>query len=131
MKPKQATAFHYAKTSDFTNSADAMAISDLRKSAKDTWIKEIAPFTQVPESQWISETAAMLPVVTVLSRLALDFAKALKERKKQEGLMDFNDMEHYALDILVDREDRTSRRRRQPSSLRKRPFPSAGNTRKS
>lgn len=47
----------------------------------------------------------MLPTVTVLSRLALDFSRALKERKKQEGLMDFNDMEHYALDILLDRDN--------------------------
>ena len=105
MKPKQAAAFHYAKTSDFTKSADAKTIIDLRQGAKDTWTKDILPFTQVPESQWISETAAMKPVVTVLSKLALDFARALRQRKKQEGLMDFNDMEHYALDILVDREN--------------------------
>lgn len=105
MTSRQAAAFHYAKSKDFTESDDAKAIKDLRNDIKAIWNDQVLSFTQVPESQWISETAAMLPVVTVLSRLALDFAKALKERKKQEGLMDFNDMEHYALDILVDREN--------------------------
>lgn len=105
MSKAQAEAFHFAKSADFTNSEDAETIKNLRESAKKLWQKEIAPFAQIPEKQWIEETAAMLPTVTVLSRLALDFSAALKSRKKQEGLMDFNDMEHYALDILLDRDN--------------------------
>lgn len=105
MSKAQAEAFHFAKSADFTNSEDAETIKNLRESAKKLWQKEIAPFAQIPEKQWIEETAAMLPTVTVLSRLALDFSSALKSRKKQEGLMDFNDMEHYALDILLDRDN--------------------------
>lgn len=105
MSKAQAEAFHFAKSADFTNSEDAETIKNLRDSAKKLWQKEIAPFAQIPEKQWIEETAAMLPTVTVLSRLALDFSAALKSRKKQEGLMDFNDMEHYALDILLDRDN--------------------------
>lgn len=105
MSKAQAEAFHFAKSADFTNSEDAETIKNLRDSAKKLWQKEIAPFAQIPKKQWIEETAAMLPTVTVLSRLALDFSAALKNRKKQEGLMDFNDMEHYALDILLDRDN--------------------------
>lgn len=105
MSKAQAEAFHFAKSADFTNSEDAETIKNLRESAKKLWQKEIAPFAQIPEKQWIEETAAMLPTVTVLSRLALDFSAALKSRKKQEGLMDFNDMEHFALDILLDRDN--------------------------
>lgn len=105
MSKAQAEAFHFAKSADFTNSEDAETIKNLRESAKKLWQKEIAPFAQIPEKQWIEETASMLPTVTVLSRLALDFSAALKSRKKQEGLMDFNDMEHYALDILLDRDN--------------------------
>lgn len=105
MSKAQTEAFHFAKSADFTNSEDAETIKNLRESAKKLWQKEIAPFAQIPEKQWIEETAAMLPTVTVLSRLALDFSAALKSRKKQEGLMDFNDMEHYALDILLDRDN--------------------------
>lgn len=105
MSKAQAEAFHFAKSADFTNSEDAETIKNLRESAKKLWQKEIAPFAQIPEKQWIEETAAMLPTVTILSRLALDFSAALKNRKKQEGLMDFNDMEHYALDILLDRDN--------------------------
>lgn len=105
MSKTQAEAYHFAKPADFTKSPEAETIKTLRDSAKKLWQKEIAPFAQIPEKQWISETAAMLPTVTVLSRLALDFSAALRTRKKQEGLMDFNDMEHYALDILLDRDN--------------------------
>lgn len=105
MSKAQAEAYHFAKPADFTKSPEAETIKTLREGAKKLWQKEIAPFAQIPEKQWISETAAMLPTVTVLSRLALDFSAALRTRKKQEGLMDFNDMEHYALDILLDRDN--------------------------
>ena len=105
MSKKQAAEFHFVKTGDFTNSSEAVAIKSLREEGKKTWQKEIFPFSQIPEKQWISETAAMLPQVTVLSRLTIDFSLALRARKKQEGLMDFNDMEHYALEILIDRDN--------------------------
>lgn len=73
MSKAQAEAYHFAKPADFTKSPEAETIKTLRDSAKKLWQKEIAPFAQIPEKQWISETAAMLPTVTVLSRLALDF----------------------------------------------------------
>lgn len=105
MTKSQAVSFHLAKSSDFNNSPDAEAIKGLHTEAKKTWQKEILPFAQISEKRWISETGAMYPIVSVLSRLALDFSSALKERKKQEGLMNFNDMEHYALEILLDRDN--------------------------
>lgn len=105
MSKSQAEAYHFAKSADFTKSPEAETIKSLRDEAKKTWQKHISPFVQISEKQWLKETGAMLPTVTVLSRLALDFSRALKERKKQEGLMDFNDMEHYALDILLDRDN--------------------------
>ena len=105
MSKSQAEAYHFAKSADFTKSPEAETIKTLRDEAKKTWQKHISPFVQISEKQWLKETGAMLPTVTVLSRLALDFSQALKERKKQEGLMDFNDMEHYALDILLDRDN--------------------------
>lgn len=105
MSKSQAEAYHFAKSADFTKSPEAETIKTLRDEAKKTWQKHISPFVRISEKQWLKETGAMLPTVTVLSRLALDFSRALKERKKQEGLMDFNDMEHYALDILLDRDN--------------------------
>lgn len=51
-------------------------------------------------------------------------------RKKQEGLMDFNDMEHYALDILLDRDNPRFTPERRPFSLPLPPCPSAAGSRK-
>lgn len=44
--------------------------------------------------------------------------------------MDFNDMEHYALDILLDRDNPDFTPERQSSSPRLPPFPSEAATRK-
>lgn len=99
VKPFQITA------KEFNNSDDALAIKALRDEAKDTYNKQLVPFLQISEKQWLSETHAMAPMVQVLSSLALDFTKAYQQRKHQEYLMDFNDLEHYALDILLDKEN--------------------------
>lgn len=103
---KQAASFGYGSTKDFTNSEAVTAIKALRDEVrKKIYTAVIVPFRAISEEQWISETKAMLPTVRVLSKLALDFAEALKARKKKEGLMDFSDMEHYALEVLLDREN--------------------------
>lgn len=45
----------------------------------------------------------MYPIVRALSDVTIAFSRAYADRKKQEGLMEFTDMEHYVLDILVDK----------------------------
>lgn len=102
----QMEEYHIKKKGDFTNLPDVSTIKKLRTDVKDkSWKSQILPFMKISENQWIMETRAMEPVVAVLSKIALDFSSALAERKKQEGLMDFNDMEHYALQILLDMDD--------------------------
>lgn len=43
--------------------------------------------------------------VTVLIRLAKEFSRRMSEEKRNRNIIDFNDMEHMALDILVKREN--------------------------
>ncbi len=43
--------------------------------------------------------------VVVLIDLVLEFQKRLQERKQEKKILDFSDMEHYALDILLKQED--------------------------
>ena len=102
---KQVEKYNYKNSKEFTNSEGVQAIKSLRDSVKKMYTKSIEPFRGISENQWLSETKAMLPAVKVLSALTLDFAKALKERKKKEGIMDFSDMEHYALEVLLDRDN--------------------------
>lgn len=40
-----------------------------------------------------------------LIQLTLDFTKAFQEKKEEKNLLDFNDLEHFALEILVRKED--------------------------
>lgn len=80
-------------------------IQDIRNSVKDKFKKKIFPFFSIPEQQWIDNVRDMYPVAEMISRITVDFLHAYHDRKKQDGLMEFSDMEHYALDILLDKEN--------------------------
>ena len=99
----QVAQFHLSSSKEFTNSADAKAIKDLRDSVKAVYTKKLSPFFSIEEDQWLRETRSMHAMASVLSRLTLDFSKAYRQRKKQEGYMDFSDSERYALELLLDR----------------------------
>lgn len=99
----QVAQFHFSSSKEFTNSADAKAIKDLRDSVKAIYTKKLSPFFSIEEDQWLRETRSMGAMTSVLARLTLDFSKAYRQRKKQEGYMDFSDSERYALELLLDR----------------------------
>ena len=46
----------------------------------------------------------LYPLLQVLQTLVLDFSNRFQEQKQERNLLDFNDIEHYALQILVKRE---------------------------
>ncbi|MDY6085063.1 MAG: helicase-exonuclease AddAB subunit AddA [Dialister sp.] len=76
-----------------------------RDKVKKRYTANMKGLLQVPAATWLSDMRAMYPIVTTLSALTLDFSRAFKERKKADAVMDFNDLEHYALDVLIDREN--------------------------
>ena len=43
----------------------------------------------------------ILPIITNLCNLVLEFSQKFAERKKEKNCLDFNDIEHFALKILV------------------------------
>lgn len=59
-------------------------------------------FYQAPEDM-LSDMEQMEPVIQELVDVTKAFMNAFADRKREEGLLDFNDMEHFALDILIDR----------------------------
>ena len=75
-------------------------ISEERKDFKKKWNSAIGDYFDVPylgiDRQ--NETCSG-PVKTLLS-LCISFLQRLEEKKKEKKLLDFSDMEHYALDIL-------------------------------
>lgn len=78
---------------------------ELRGTVKDllTGLKE-KYFYASPESQE-ERMRACAPLVKELLELALDFCRRFSEKKRERGILDFHDMEHLALQILICRED--------------------------
>lgn len=57
-------------------------------------------FSATPE-EWLDGIRAMKPVMDGLVTLTLDFAKAYGAAKKEKGWIDFSDLEHFCLQILL------------------------------
>ncbi len=61
-------------------------------------------FYQTPE-EMLADIKAMYPLVNELVKLVKDFSDLFAVRKREEGILDFADMEHFALNILTCKED--------------------------
>lgn len=78
-------------------------VQAIRNSVKKEVSEKLLPFFAITEEQWLHDVIRMHPIVRALSDVTIAFSRAYAGRKKQEGLMEFTDMEHYVLDILVDK----------------------------
>ena len=78
-------------------------VQAIRNSVKKEVSERLIPFFAISEEQWLHDVIRMYPIVRALSDVTIAFSRAYANRKKQEGLMEFTDMEHYVLDILVDK----------------------------
>jgi ATP-dependent helicase/nuclease subunit A len=77
------------------------------KSARNTVKKDITESLQqvyftVPSQAWIDGIRAMAPMMKGLVQLTKDFAAAYEQAKQDKGWIDFSDLEHYCLQILLD-----------------------------
>lgn len=61
-------------------------------------------FLRKPE-RLIQEIRLMAPIIETLVELTENFSEKFKAAKLQRGLVDFSDLEHYALEILTVQED--------------------------
>lgn len=57
-------------------------------------------FSATPE-EWLDGMRAMKPIMDGLVTLTLNFAKAYGAAKKEKGWIDFSDLEHFCLQILL------------------------------
>ena len=76
-----------------------------REKAKDI-VKQLKEsfFLRKPE-RLIQEIRLMAPIIETLVELTESFSEKFKEAKLQRGLVDFSDLEHYALEILTVEEE--------------------------
>lgn len=77
------------------------------KNARNTVKKDVTESLQtayftVPAQQWLDGIRDMAPIMNGLVQLTKDFATAYRQAKQDKGWIDFSDLEHYCLQILLD-----------------------------
>lgn len=58
-------------------------------------------FSQTPEA-WLEDLRQAAPAIRALTLLVTEFSRAFAAAKKAKGVLDFNDLEHFALKVLLD-----------------------------
>ncbi len=79
-------------------------VKEQRDQIKDTVKKIKADFFFAEEEEILKRLSAMEPVAGELMRLTGEFMEALDRKKREKNLLDFDDLEHFALKILIDEE---------------------------
>ena len=105
----------HVKTKDisFQNwPVDRKIISNLKDEAKQKRNKIKENFKSTIESMSIysskeamEDIVFMKPILNALSDLVIEFSKKYKEEKKQRNIIDFHDIEHFALQILINKKE--------------------------
>ena len=89
--------------------ADKKVINDLKEDSKEIrdkvkkHIKEkTAKLLSCSQEQAVKDLKIITPILEKLSNLVTEFTKNFAEKKKEKNCIDFNDIEHFALKILLD-----------------------------
>lgn len=81
-------------------------IKALRASYRDKGIEQLQKeMLAEPPEEMLAMMQQMDVPVRELVQLTIDFGKAFAEKKREDGIIDFADMEHFALQILVTRDE--------------------------
>lgn len=88
---------------------DKKVINDLKEDSKEIrdkvkkHIKEkTAKLLSCSQEQAVKDLKIITPILEKLSNLITEFKKNFAEKKKEKNCIDFNDIEHFALKILLD-----------------------------
>ncbi|MDD6306797.1 MAG: helicase-exonuclease AddAB subunit AddA [Clostridiales bacterium] len=100
-----------ASSRNFEGSAEKQEqVKTLRDSGKET-VKKLCRqyfFTSIPAM--IEQLQKTEPMAKELVRLTLEFSEYFAAEKRRKNLVDFHDLEHFALEILVDEETKEIRK---------------------
>ncbi|HEX3016179.1 MAG TPA: helicase-exonuclease AddAB subunit AddA [Desulfobacteria bacterium] len=76
-------------------------VKELRDSAKNSVDKLKTLFFNRAEQEFINDLRQIAPVIQALAQLVIDYISAYQKVKREQGLVDFADLEHYCLQILL------------------------------
>ena len=95
------------------------SVKDRRDKIKKTIGKINTSYRELDPESILSDMKLIQPVAEALSDLAVRFISRFKEVKREKNVIDFVDLEHYALQILTEKaEDGTYRPRRAAAAYR-------------
>jgi ATP-dependent helicase/nuclease subunit A len=78
-------------------------VKQIRDGVKEAVKKLQAKYFPVPPEQILDELALIRPLAEELIALVEEFSDRFAEKKRGSGVVDFNDLEHFALQILLKR----------------------------
>lgn len=76
-------------------------VQKLRNKVKEQVKKLEDEFFSRPPKSYIEDLNKMAPIVARLVKLVNDFSKSYQQEKNHRGLVDYSDLEHYCLKILL------------------------------
>lgn len=78
-------------------------VKELRESVKNTIIKKIGQkLVSAQSDDVVKDIRTLYPLMLCLTRLVRDFTRRYTEKKRKRSVLDFNDLEHLCLKILID-----------------------------
>ncbi|MEG2018317.1 MAG: 3'-5' exonuclease, partial [Clostridium sp.] len=77
---------------------------DIREEAKEIYNSVRGKILNATSPKTIKITKNIYPLMRELSSLVIEFKLGFDKKKRERGLIDFNDQEHFALEILKDKE---------------------------
>lgn len=77
---------------------------DVRESTKDEF-KKVKKLMNCSSKEAVQDIKYMYPILKMLKDLILEFSQKFYQRKREKNIMDFSDMEHLALKILVKKDE--------------------------
>ena len=77
---------------------------DVRESTKDEF-KKVKKLMNCLSEEAVQDIKYMYPILKMLKDLILEFSQKFYQRKREKNIMDFSDMEHLALKILVKKDE--------------------------
>lgn len=87
---------------------DKKVTLDLKNEAKEIRDKVKKEFTafnlKYTSKEACEDIKYMYSILSSLRDLVIEFSKSFEEKKKEKNIIDFNDIEHFALKILVDKD---------------------------
>ena len=79
-------------------------VKSLRNSAKDSIAKLKKNYFSMDIEQIFKQIKRQKPYIDELIRLSLEFLETMEYKKRQKKVFDFSDIEHFALQILTDKQ---------------------------